>query len=211
MVGKREKEPALSSIKDRSSEAAERQFALADPLARWQADHHNFARLLDLVEQQVDAFRADKRPDYELMRLIVYYLRHYPDRFHHPREDVAFTRLVKRDPTLQLAIARRMQEHAVIAWAGEELLNCLDEVLAGVVIERSTLEAAAASYLVYYRYHMAAEEEHVIPRAVELLTATDWAAVAAISTEPDPLFGTDFDARYQELRRHIDRISKEAE
>ena len=198
-------------IKDCSTETTRPDHSLADPLARWHADHRNFARLLDLVEQQVDAFHAGKRPNYELMRLIVYYLRHYPDRFHHPREDVAFARLVKRDPRLQLQIARRMQEHVVIAAAGEELLNCLDEILAGVVIERSTLEAAAATYLVYYRYHLVSEEQQVIPRAVELLTSDDWAAVAAIPTESDPLFGTDFDARYSELRRQIARAAKDTE
>ena len=197
-------------IKDRTTETTRPDHSPADPLVRWHADHHNFARLLDLVEQQVDAFHAGKHPDYELMRLIVYYLRHYPDRFHHPREDVAFARLVKRDPQLQLHIARRMQEHVVIAAAGEELLNCLDEILAGIVIERATLEATAATYLVYYRHHLAAEEQHVIPRAVELLTPADWAAVAAIPTEPDPLFGSDFDARYSELRRQIARETNEA-
>lgn len=197
-------------IKHPSAETTRPDHLLADPLARWHADHCDFARLLDLVEQQVDAFHADKRPDYELMRVIVYYLRHYPDRFHHPREDVAFTRLVKRDPRLQLEIARRIQEHVVIAAAGEELLNCLDEILAGVVIERSTLEAAAATYLVYYRYHLAAEEQQVIPRAVELLTSADWAAVAAIPTEPDPVFGADFDARYSELRKQIAHETNEA-
>ena len=197
------------TVKERNTETTRPDRSPADLLARWHADHRNFARLLDLVEQQVDAFHADKSPDYELMRLIVYYLRHYPDRFHHPREDVAFARLVKRDPRLQLEVARRMQEHVVIAAAGEELLNCLNEIIVGVVIERSMLEAAAATYLVYYRHHLAAEERQVIPRAVELLTSADWAAVAAIPTEPDPLFGVDFDARYSELRRQIAGEAKE--
>ena len=175
-----------------------------EALDRWHADHRNFARLLDLIEQQVDAFHAGRRPDFELLRLIVYYLRHYPDRFHHPREDVAFTRLVARDPRLQLEIARRLQEHTVIAAAGEELLNCLDQIIAGALIERATLEKIAATYLVYYRHHLAAEERQVIPRAVELLTLADWLAVAAIPTEPDPLFGSDdSQARYAELRRRM--------
>lgn len=198
-------------IKEQPRQTAHLEHWQSDLLARWHADHSNFARLLDLIEQQVDGFHAGQRADYELMRLIVYYLRHYPDRVHHPREDVAFSRLVKRDPRLQLEIARRIQEHTVIAAAGEELLNCLNEVIAGVVIERSTLEAAAATYLVYYRHHLAAEEQQVIPRAVELLTSDDWTAVAAISTEPDPLFGADFDARYNELRKQIARDAKEAE
>jgi len=182
-----------------------------DPLVSWHEDHRNFARLLDLIDRQVDAFHAGKRPDYELMCSIVHYLRHYSDCFHHPREDIAFARLGKRDPTLQPTIARRKQEHVAIAAAGEDLLNWLERIIAGVVTERSALEAAAATYVVYYRHHMAAEERELIPRAVELLTPADWAAVAAIPSESDPLFGPDFDARYQELRWQIDYIATEAE
>ena len=198
-------------LKDCSSQTARADRSSADPVAIWRADHRNYARLLDLVEQQVDAFHADRRPNYELLHAIVYYLRHYPDRFHHPREDVAFALLVKRDPQLQLEIARRMQEHVVIAAAGEELLKCVNEIIAGSVIERAMLEAAAATYLVYYRHHLATEERQVIPRAIELLTPADWAAVAAIPIEADPLFGDDSDARYNELREQIAHRSGQME
>jgi hemerythrin-like domain-containing protein len=43
------------------------------------------------------------------MRLIVYYLRHYSDRLHHPREDVAFTRIERMSRVADLA---RGQEDA---------------------------------------------------------------------------------------------------
>ena len=181
--------------------------ALAEPLSRWHADHRNFARLLDLVEQQVDAFHAGRPLNYELLRVTVYYLRDYADRFHHPREDVAFKRLVLRDPQLQLELARLIQEHAVIADAGEQLLNCLNQMIAGAAIERATLQAAVATYLVYYRHHLATEERQVIPRAVELLTPEDWTAVSAIPAGPDPLFGPEVDARYSELRQEIERLT----
>lgn len=183
--------------------------SLTGPLSRWHADHRNFALLLDLVQRQVDAFHAHKRMDYELMHSIVYYLRHFPDRFHHPREDVAFARMIEHDPRMQLEIARRIQEHVVIAEAGEQLLSCLNAIIAGVVVERSALEAAAATYLVYYRYHLACEEQQVIPRAVELLTAADWAAVAAIASEPDPLFGSGTDHRYEALRKQIAAMAED--
>jgi hemerythrin-like domain-containing protein len=91
-----------------------------EPLAAWHADHVHFARLLDLLEGELSAFHSGEQPDYGLLLNIVYYLRHYPDRFHHPRENVAFARLVERDPAMQLPIARRIQEHRVIATAGEE-------------------------------------------------------------------------------------------
>ena len=174
------------------------------PVGKWHADHSRFALLLDLLEQQVDAMHKGRRSDYQLMQSIVHYLRQFPDRFHHPREDVAFARMAERDPNLQLAIARRLQEHVVIAAAGESLLNCLNETLAGGKTDQAALETAAATYLVYYRHHLAAEEEQVIPGAMELLTPDDWKAVAAIPAEPDPLFGADVDARYVVLRKRIE-------
>ena len=183
---------------------------MAEPIAAWHADHVNFARLLDLLEKQLAAFHAGEQPDYALMLDVVFYLRHYPDRSHHPREDVAFARLVERDPGMQLQLARRLQEHRVIAAAGEELLNILHDVVEGALIERHTVEAAAATYLVYYRHHLAAEEQEVIPRAAQLLTPSDWAAVAAAPASADPLFGKDFEARYRELRRQITAEAQDA-
>jgi len=175
---------------------------MAEQLAVWHAEHVNFARLLDLLETQVAAFHRAERPNYDLMGNIVYYLRSFADRFHHPREDVAFARLVERDPGMQLVINRLLQEHRVVATAGDEFFNRLNEVAADVMTPRATVEAAAATYLVYYRHHIAAEERDIMPRAAQLLTAQDWAAVAA-NVPPDPLFGDVVEARFQELRSQI--------
>lgn len=177
---------------------------MADPIAAWHADHVNFCTLLDLLDMEVAAFHGGERPDYELMLDVLYYLRHYPDHVHHPREDEAFARIVDRDPSMQLPIARRLQEHRVLALAGEELYRVLNQALDGAIVERSAIEAAAATYLTYYRHHLAAEEREVIPRAAMLLQQGDWAAVAAI--EPgarDPLFGDDPEARFRALRARI--------
>src|SRR5262245_46780833 len=177
---------------------------MASPIAIWHADHVRFARLLDIVERELARFHLNEQPDYALLLDVVHYLRHFPDRFHHPREDVAFARLVARDPGMALPVARRLQEHRVIAAAGEALLELLQAVVEGALVERAAVEAAAATFVVYYRHHLAAEEAYVVPRAGQLLTAEDWAAVAAAAPAgPDPLFGDDADARYRELRRQI--------
>lgn len=177
---------------------------MADPITEWHDEHARFSRLLDLLETQAMAFHAGEEPNYDLMRDVIYYLRHFADRFHHPREDVAFARLAERDPGLRLAVSRLLQEHRVITVAGEELLRRLDDIAADVVVERSAVEAAAVIYLVYYRHHLATEETEIVPRAAELLTPDDWAAVtAAVPTARDPLFGDDVEARYEELSRQL--------
>jgi hemerythrin-like domain-containing protein len=177
---------------------------MSDTIAMWHAEHKHFARLLDLLERQVAAFHVDDGPNYELMLDIVSYLRFFPDRFHHPREDVAFERLARLDPALRPTIDRLLQEHRVIAAAGTDLYAYLQQVVDDVMIERARIEAAAATYLVYYRRHLALEDRDIVPRAEELLTPQDWeAVVAAIPGGTDPLFGEDCDQRYRELRRQI--------
>ena len=181
----------------------------SEPIAIWYAEHRDYARLLDLLEQQVIAFHVDDGPNYELMLDIVNYLRYFPDRFHHPREDVAFTRLVERDPAIKPLVDNLLQEHRVIAAAGTELLKYLEQVVDDVVVERAKVEAAAATYLVYYRRHLALEDRDLVTRAEQLMTRADWDAVlAAVPSGTDPLFGEDCEPRYRELRRQIALAAK---
>jgi hemerythrin-like domain-containing protein len=177
---------------------------MADPVAVWHAEHMRFASLLDFIEQQMSAFHEGKDPDYQLIYDVVFYLHHFADRYHHPHEDVAFARLVERVPGLKLPINRLLQEHRVLEIAGETLLKYVDDILEDRVIQRATVEAAAATYLVYYRHHLAVEESEVLPRASRTLKPVDWAAVAAaVPVGPDPLFGDDVGERYRELRKRM--------
>jgi len=151
-----------------------------EPIAAWHADHVRFARLLDALEKEIAVFHGAGTPDYERMRDVVLWLRHYADGVHHPREDAAFERMVRRDASLALPVSRLMQEHRVIAHAGEALLEQLENAANGGFAPRAELEAAAATFLVYYRNHLNTEEAHILPRAAALLDAADWAAVAAV-------------------------------
>jgi hemerythrin-like domain-containing protein len=177
---------------------------MSDPTVHWHAEHANFSRLLDMLQKELDAFHDGRDPNYDLMVDIVTYLQHFPDRYHHPREDVAFARLAKRDPSMSLAVERLRQEHRVIAAAGEHLLKTLNDVASDALISRAAVESIAAMYLVYYRHHIAEEEKEVLSRAAKLLSDADWKAVlAAVPAGRDPLFGDKGDAGYRELRRHI--------
>ena len=177
-----------------------------DPASLWHRDHLRFAWLLDFLQQQMSAFHAGRHPNYDLMHDAVHYLQHYADRVHHPREDVAFARLAERDPDLQPAINRLLQEYRVIKTAGDALLKHLENILEDSVLKRATVEAAAATYLVYYRQHLAAEEVQIMPLAAQFLTPEDWAAVAAaVPAGADPLFGDDIDSRYHDLHLQIVR------
>jgi hemerythrin-like domain-containing protein len=135
---------------------------------------------------------------------VVSYLTEYSDRFHHPREDAAFTRLAQRCPDMRVPLARLAQEHRVIARAGAALQKHIEAILDGSVVPREEVEVAAATYLVYYGNHIAKEEEDVLTQAAKHLTAEDWQVVkAAVPPGRDPLFGDQPEQRFRELRRRI--------
>jgi len=177
---------------------------MTDPVSIWHAEHVRFASLLDFLQHQMTAFHDGQDPDYQLMRDVLHYLHNYADQYHHPREDAAFVHLVKRNPALRVPIQRLLQEHRVLAATGETLLNYLEDILNDTVIERETVEAAAATYLVYYRHHLATEEGEILPLAARLLEPEDWAAVAtAVAIVSDPLFGNNASESYGALRKRI--------
>jgi hemerythrin-like domain-containing protein len=177
---------------------------MAEPVAAWHAEHLNFAKLLEFLESEVAEFHEDGHPQYAMMVDILYYLRTYCDRVHHPREDLAFQRLQSRDPSLKPLVDALRQEHRVIARAGDVLMRRLSEVADDVMIPRAELEAAAATYLVYYRHHLRREETEILPRAAQLLDAADWRAIEAdMPQTPDPLLGEDVEGRFREMRRQI--------
>jgi len=179
---------------------------MANPnhISAWQQEHVYFNNLLKLLQSEVYAFHAGGRPNYELMSDIVSYLREYGDQVHHPREDVAFERLLKHCPDMETALGRLGQEHRVIAQAGEALLRHIDAILNDAMVPRGELEVAAATYLVYYGNHIAKEEEDVLTRAALHRTPEDWEAVKrAAPGARDPLFGNEPQQRYRALRRQI--------
>lgn len=171
------------------------------PVTAWHEEHVYFNSLLERLQREVYVFHSGGRPNYELMYDIVSYLRDYGDEFHHPREDVAFERLMKRLPGMEIPLGRLAQEHRVIKQAGETLLRHIDAVLGGAIVPRGELEMTAATYLVYYGNHLAKEEEDVLPLAAKLLTPEDWDAVKN-ALAGDPLIVVDAQ-RYRELRRRI--------
>lgn len=170
----------------------------------WKQEHENFRRLVDLLESQIGVFHEAERPNYDLMLDIVYYLKHYPDRFHHPKEDVAIGRIAARDPTIEGDCRKLAAEHEIISRAGKQLLEQLDGIVSGALIPRAEVEAPVATYVACYRQHMAREENDIYPRAERELGKEDWAAVdAAIPETSDPLFGDHVEERYQQLSRRI--------
>ena len=179
---------------------------MSDYIAKWNREHANYSRLLDLLEAQINLFHEAEQPNYELMLDIMYYLSHYSDEVHHPEEDVAFRRVMEKDNRLKTVVMDLMRQHQVIVESGKGLLQQLDAIVNGTIMTRQGLESLGRTYIFHLRSHMDLEETEVFPVASRILRAEDWIAVdAAIKSRKDPLFGDTVDKRYEALHQQIAR------
>jgi hemerythrin-like domain-containing protein len=177
-----------------------------DPLAIWHEEHANFAKLLNLLEGQLNLFHRSQTPNYALMLDIMCYMTHYPDLLHHPREDRAFEMVKQRIPSLGWLVDEMTAEHTVAVRNGTQLVSDLDSVVNGAILPRESVETPGREYIAHFRHHMVREEADLFPIVGKTLTALDWEAIdAAVKPAADPLFGSNASRQYEVLRREIVR------
>jgi hemerythrin-like domain-containing protein len=181
---------------------------MTNDIDKLQSEHTDFAKLLDLLEAQIGLFHRGEQLDYNLMLDIFYYMTHYPDRFHHPKEDLAFARLAERDSSTRLAVEELARQHRVIAASGSRFLDNLNAALAGAMLTRESVEIPGLEYVTFYRSHMKMEERELFPIARTLLRDDDWAQIGvAIESTEDPLFGPQVEKRFRTIHQQIARVA----
>jgi len=182
---------------------------MPDTLALWHAEHVNFSRLLNLFDDQLSLFHGGSTPDYELMLNIMFYMTHYSDVLHHPKEDLVFAKIKEREHSVARTVDDLAAQHAYIGKSGQDLVRRLDDIVNGAITSRESIESAARDYVDTLRHHMRIEEGEILPLAAKLLTPRDWTAIhTAIGRVDDPLFGKHPEGRYLELQQQIARQAR---
>ncbi|MGI9284169.1 MAG: hemerythrin domain-containing protein [Pseudomonadales bacterium] len=168
------------------------------------SEHGYILSLLDTLEQQVSKLKPGKIPDYHLLLEIVDYLTHYPDQFHHPREDLLFAGLLKREKKFQARLDRLQREHETLHFYNDKLFNELTHVVNGRAVDRAALLHSINRYIAGYRKHIDYESREIFPLAKGVLTAADLEKIDAKTRYiDDPLFGSKVQAQYRRLGRNM--------
>jgi len=177
---------------------------MSDTIAALDRDHANVARLLELLESEILAIEVGKTPDYPLLQDIMRYMTQYPDRFHHPKEDLIFVQLLKRDPGARADVDDLLEEHISIGLAGQKFDRLLRTSSVDSVDLREQLGTSGLGYIRALREHMLKEERKLFPLAKVILTKEDWQVIdTEVDAIEDPLFGAAIADEYQRLYRLI--------
>ena len=176
---------------------------MAEAIRIIKREHRNIETVLSLMHRRAEEAADDGTIDGDLFTAIIDYMKSFPDRIHHPKEERhVFAALQRRDPSLAPLLDLLREEHEM----GRALLSGLEEVLAFCRRDRSArgrFRDSVNAYIEFERRHMAREEREVLPLAAEILTEEDWREIdAAFARNDDPLFG-------QEARKPFERLLAE--
>ena len=167
-------------------------------------EHTNIATLLRTLEWQVTEFESGNQPDYDVIGATLDYFLSFPDVYHHPKEELLFSKLRDRDPGAANRIGDLRIAHQELAARARKFATALRAVLAEAEMPREALIRWSRGFIDLQRQHIDMEESTFFPTAEKALTAKDWTDLTAlIKREDDPLFDEEVDQRFEQLRKTI--------
>jgi hemerythrin-like domain-containing protein len=172
-------------------------------------EHVSMARLLQLMDKLQRELASGQPPDYPLLNDISDYLQGFPDACHHPKEDLIFQKLGERDPEFHELGSDLEFEHGRLAKLTRRFAELLQAAQADEDASLDAFIRALSELVRTYRRHMAMEEKHLFPLAINKLRLSDWAEInSAVFEQTDPLADA-ASSRYQLIRDKISELAEE--
>ena len=91
------KDALLYYVTRNSTKIIDGENSMSAIMEQLKADHGSISRLLATLEEQIAIVHDEENADFELMHDIMVYMTDYPERTHHPMEDLVFRKLANRD------------------------------------------------------------------------------------------------------------------
>jgi hemerythrin-like domain-containing protein len=180
----------------------------AKAIERIREEHRNMGKVLAALRDKAAGLTAGDLSSgtLDLLYGMLYYMRVFPHRAHHPKEeDYLFPALKRRAPEMQDELDALSAEHE----SGDAALKALEDSLKG--LGAGSAEAALAAFKDAVRAfvegefaHMRREEEAVLPAAERSLKPEDWKAIdKAFAANRDPVFSEEVELGFEALRRDL--------
>ncbi|MFM0053043.1 hemerythrin domain-containing protein [Caballeronia grimmiae] len=143
------------------------------------------AAMLDFVRKLAD---GGPSPDPIVLRAMLYYIREYPEQFHHPMEDqFLFPALRRRTDDYDDVLDELQCQHI----EGDLRLRNLEHALTRFELKGESvlfgLRALLEQYVAFCANHRRVEETLILPATAQLLSESDWALIdSAFDQRSDP-------------------------
>ncbi|MEP1469967.1 MAG: hemerythrin domain-containing protein [Halieaceae bacterium] len=176
-------------------------------MAALRAEHRHMASVMELMAQQLDAVAEGDLVDTHMLYESMDYMLSWPDRYHHPREDLIYGRVADIDSSAADNVDSLQREHDDMAARGREVLATIEHWRDGKVSGAAVVKAGR-DYIARSYKHMNNEEQLVFPQIESILTVQDWRELAeddSLRPAADPVFGPRIDRDFRNLARKVRR------
>ena len=169
-------------------------------------EHRSMAAVILGLEHLLREARDGREPPrFPLLKAILHYVKEFPERLHHPKEEAyLFRKLRERTAEFDDALDELAAQHE----EGHDTVLAMDRALAAWEADpEHGFEAfadAASRFAAQSWPHMSLENKVILPAARKHLTPEDWAEIAAaFADNGDPRFSVDDDEEFRQLFARI--------
>lgn len=152
---------------------------MSEILAALHDEHEEIGKVLDLLEGELGRLDAGSALDTAVLAEVIAYLRDYPARRHHDKEDSVLRKLRARDAAAAAAAGDLDEEHQVLLGLTADFTDAAEGILGAPNHAADGFQKKARTFVNAYRRHIEFEERYLFPAALWSLTADDWAALEA--------------------------------
>ncbi len=172
-----------------------------------QDEHRSMAVVVKGMLSVARDARHGGRVDVATLRPMLQYLRDFPERLHHPKEERHLhARLLQRHPPAQAVLAELERQHQAEHDAVRRLTRLTDRCAAGAPEAVAALLDAVQAFADALWAHLSLEEGTLLALAREHLLEEDWLDIAqAFEAHAEPALGR-YDA--EDIKKLFNRIAR---
>jgi len=177
-------------------------------------DHFHLQRLLNCFSHEIDCYDFDSKcePNLDVILSSLDYVHIYPDKWHHPAEDVIFEKLIQKSVKESELIKELQNEHQQIIYETNKVLELFNNVAEDCIVPANELLTAARHFITLQKHHLEKENEHVYPLMDTSFSDKDWREIEKeVTLQSDPLFDNRSKKEYDHLYRYIITLEKSKE
>lgn len=170
------------------------------------SEHRALTAVVHALQRFTHAIRdRHAAPDFGLLAAMLYYIEIFPERFHHPKEDLhLFSALRRRTAALDEVLNALQGEHVRSGQLVRQLEQAFVHYQAGANEGLAHFCANVDAYAAFTFDHIRMEEDRVLAAAPKYLQHEDWVVInRAFRDNRDPLFGAQPTEAFRRLHQRI--------
>jgi hemerythrin-like domain-containing protein len=198
---------AANNKRAQSDRAAPGRVSKQPMMVTLRAEHAHIVTVMQLFAEQLKAIESGELVDTHVVYEVMDYMVTWPDRFHHPREDLIYNRVAEVDAKVADDVDTLQRDHDHTAKRGRAVLREIERWRLGEVSGTGVVKSGR-DYIDHIYEHMSLEEKQVFPRIEATLTLQDWRELAEdddMQGVAESVFGPQVQREFRNMTRKLRR------